>query len=885
MIEEISWHNLPSTETLRLLYTNAEKGLSEEEIEKRWRKFGRNKLPEVKRSSRLRLFLKQFQNFLVYLIFLAAIVSLFLKQYIDAGFISIVIFINGLVSFYQEAKSSKTVARLKKIIKTNALVLRGGRKKKVLAENLVPGDIIFLKAGDRVPADARLLKAENFKTNEMVLTGEWLPSEKTSSVLPRDTVLADRANMVYMGTIIEAGIGLAVVTETGARTEFGKIADLVNKPSKRKTPLQQKISNFSKLFGLIVLGIFVILLIIGGLRKISFTDLFTTGISLAVSAIPEGLLPAVTIVLVLGARKVLKRKGLIKNLSATETLGSTRIILTDKTGTLTEGRMKVSNILTGSDFLENHPGNHDSILRAVSLANEAFIEDPGETENQWKINGRPTDKALLSAALEGGIAVESLRKRLKKIAEIPFDSERKYLADLYQNNDGNYELYVAGAAEKILAFSSYLSVDNQKVSLDPATIKNIYNYLEKLGEKGLRIVGVAHKNLASYPAKNDGDLTKEIGLLVFDGLIALKDHLRLEAKKSVNICKQIGVKPVIVTGDYLLTARAVASEIGLPVGVDNVIEGKNLDKLSDQELRERLPKLSICARVEPRHKLRIVKAFQDRGEVVAMTGDGVNDAPALKQADIGIALGSGTDVAKEASDMVLLDNNFSTIVSAIKEGRAAFDNIRKVTIYLTADDFSEITFITLSIILGFPLPLVPTQILGINLLEDGLPNVALTLEKEEQEVMFESPRTKKEPILSKKIKYWMVAVGLITSFLAFLPFVFYWWFTGDLTKARSLIFTITSIDSLLFAFSCRSLRHSIWRKNIFSNHYLDFAVLLSIGLLVGVLYLPFLQTFFQTTSLSIFDWFIVLSTDALEIFLVAKAKKFFLIRPSFQKST
>ena len=869
------YYTLTSQQVLKDLDVDKNKGLSLREVEIRRKKFGKNKLQESNKTSRFKLFLHQFQSFLVYLILLAAIVSLFLKHYVDAVFILVVIVINGIVAFYQEDKASRTLEHLKEFIKVQTIVLREGKKVQIDKEELVVGDIVFLKAGDKVPADGRIIESVDLQIDESILTGEWLASQKKNIVLQKDTPLADRDNMVYMGTVVQSGTAKIVVTHIGSLTEIGKISTLVESIEERETPLERRVSQFSKIYGLLILILFFFFLLIGGIRHFYFTDLFTTGIALVVSAIPEGLLPACTIVLVVGAREIFRRKGLVRNLSATEILGSTNIILTDKTGTLTEGEMRVARIITGMEILEPKKDNSSDIslvLRISALANEAFIENMDEATEKWRVRGRPTDKALLISAIEGGIDIKDLTLKMKKIGELVFNSERKYLGALYKTKERNI-LYLSGAPEKILSLSKYWSRENKKYSLDSHKVNLIKEKINQLADQGFRIVGVGYKNIREESIRSDISIQNLSHDIVFVGLIALKDHLRPEAKKSIETCRSMGVRPVIATGDHLLTAKAIAEELGFKINTKNAIEGRELDHLSQDELKKIIPNISIYARVEPRHKLRIVKAFQDLGNVVAMTGDGVNDAPALRQADIGIALGSGTDVAKESSDLILLDNNFSTIVQAIRKGRAIFDNIRKVTIYLTADDFSEIFFILLSIVLGLPLALLPAQILLINIVEDTLPDIALTVEKEEKEVIQEKPRKKDEPLINKKIKKWMIEVAIVTGLVAFVPFVLYWHFTADIMKARTMLLAITTFDSLLFAFSCRSLRHSVWRKNIFSNKYLNYAILIGIFLLLLVVYIPFLQRIFQVTYLNLFDWVIVLLTDLAEIYLISRAKE------------
>ncbi|MEA3293288.1 MAG: HAD-IC family P-type ATPase, partial [Patescibacteria group bacterium] len=763
-----------------------------------------------------------------------------------------------------------------------AIVLREGKKQEIDANELVVGDIIFLKAGDKVPTDGRIIKANELKANEMVLTGEWLSSNKTTKNLDENVPLADRDNMVYMGTVIENGFGKAIVTATGVATEIGKIAALVKKTKERRTPFQRKIARLSKFLGAGIAFICSLILFEGLLSGKLFEEMFAVSVALAVSAIPEGLLPAITIILVIGMKKVLKKKGLISKLSATETLGGINVICTDKTGTLTSGNMVVSQILTPSQiFKKKCFGKTDDartlILKITTFCNEAFIENPDEEMKKWIIRGKPTDKALLLAGIEAGINSKEFEQKIEKIAELPFNSENKFLAFLFKKNKKENTLYVSGAAEKVLFFSNYLKIGKRKKKISSRERQIINLKLENLTKKGLRVIAVAYKDIPSR-LKIPKKMEYMANDLIFSGLVAMKDPLRKETKKAIKTCINAGIKPIMITGDHLLTAKAIAKEIGLKTNRKNVIIGNSLDELSENEFQNRVEDIEIYARVEPRHKSRIIEAWQTKGKIVAMTGDGINDAPALKRADIGISMASGTDVAKGTSEMILLDNNFNTIIGAIREGRICFDNIRKVVIYLISDDFSEIFFILTSLFFGLPLPLLPAQILWINVVEDGLPDIALTLESGEREAMSELPRRSNEDILNHPIKIWMFLVALITGIFGILSFFFFWKITCDLTKARSFLLAITSLDSLFFAFSCRSLRHTIWRKNILSNLYLTFSIAIGIVLIFLALNLPILQQILKTVPLSAMQWFMVLGIVSIEIFLIEKAKLKFIIK-------
>ncbi|PIR71881.1 MAG: hypothetical protein COU42_03300 [Candidatus Nealsonbacteria bacterium CG10_big_fil_rev_8_21_14_0_10_36_24] len=870
MKEKIIWHNVSKEEAIKLLRSESIFGLEENEVKSRQERYGKNLIPEKKKTPEIFLFLKQFKNPLIYLIFLASIFSLFLKKFFDAIFILIVILITGTTAYFQERKTSKILEELKKIVKIKALVQRKGRKAEIDSEELVSGDIIFLKAGDKIPADGRLIESQDLEINEMALTGEWLPSKKQTEILPKETVLADRENMVYMGTMIENGIGKAIITDIGKNTEMGKIALSLQEEKEKKTLLEERLMSFSKYYGIFVFSLLILIFLFGILKKIPMEDFLTTIVATGVSAVPEGLLPAVTVILVVGMKRILRKKGLVRKLSNLETLGSTQVILTDKTGALTEGKMRVAKILVGGEFFGEASKNHNLALEIAALASEAFIENPEDAIEKWRIRGNPTAKALLLAAIESGIDVEKLRKKMIKIEELPFSPKRKYYAVLYQTKEIERTLYIVGAPERILGFSNFLRVGEKEEKLDKDKLNLIYQNLENLTQKGFRVLGFGYKKLQNLEQiKNLEELTKSI---VFTGLFVLKDSLRENAKRAIETCQKMGIKPVIVTGDHLLTAKAIAEELGLAVEEENILEAKDLDGLSDKDLSERIEKINVFARVDPSHKSRIVDRWQEKGKVVAMTGDGINDAPALRRADVGLALGSGTDLAKETSDLVLLDDNFLTIVNSIEEGRGIFDRIRNVTVYLVSNDFTELGFIFTSVLFGFPLPLLATQILWINVVEDTAPAIALTLEKREKEVLIEKPRSRKENVLNSSTRIWMLAIGFVTVMAELIFFLLYLKFGFSLEKARTFLFLATTIETFYLAFSHRSLRHKIIRKDIFSNLYLNVAILFGIFLLTFGIYNPIFQKFLHTVPLGFLDWFFVILCVFIEAAILEKIK-------------
>jgi len=821
----------------------------------------------------------------MYILLVTVTISFFLKHYSDSIFIIIVLLINTTVGFYQENKANQSLLALKKMVKVRANVLRDNREKEINSEDLVIGDIVLLKAGDKVPADGRIIESKNLKVNEASLTGEWLAVEKRQAVtFLEKTPVSERSNMVFMGTIIEEGRAMIIVVATGTSTQIGKIVSLLKATKERKTPLQKKIFNLSGILGGIIVSIIFIIIIEGYFTEKNFADIFVAALALAVSAIPEGLLPAITVIMVLGMRRILKQNGLVRKLSATETLGSVTVICTDKTGTLTEGKMQVSHILTSTKELmqdninklakgdsANGIESHISALKIATLVNEAFVENPEEELQNWIIRGKPTEKALLLAGMQAGLDKQKMEKQYPIIDRVNFESQYKFAATLHKKNEKQNMLYVLGAPEEIINRSAYLDVDGKEEKLSKQNSEKLIAKLETLTQKGLRVLACAHKdydNKTNY--QNLNELVKDLS---FVGFIALKDPLRKDAKESILNTKKAGIRTIMITGDHKLTAKTIAEEVGIESEEKNIIEGKDLELISDEDLKEKVKYISVYARVSPHHKLRIVDALQLNGEVVAMIGDGINDAPALKSADIGVVVGSGTDVAKEVADLVLLDDNFKTILKAIEQGRVIFQNIRKVFVYLVADDFAEISIFLINMAIGLPLPLLPAQILWINLVEDGFPDIALTTEQETKGVMEEKPRDPKEPILNKPIKMWMATILFITGTSAALLFFFVWKLTGDIEKTRTVVFTLMCFDSLVFAFSVRSFKQTIFRKDIFSNRYLVAAVVISFLLLISAIYLPPLQKLLSTQPLGIMDWLMILSVSLVEILLIETFKK------------
>ncbi len=863
-------------------------GISQEEAVLRLKEFGPNKLPQAKKLPVLKLFLRQFANPLIYILIVACVISFFASHFFDAIIVLAVVLVSSVVGFVQEYKANQALVHLKKLVKYKARVLRNGQEHIISQEYIVPGDIISLSPGDKIPADARLIEAYNFEVIEASLTGESVPSSKISEQLAKDTPLADRENMVYLGTVVAKGKAVAVVTSTGQKTELGQVATMVKETNDNITPLQKQINSFGKILGLILIAINILIFVIGVLTGRPPFEMFLTSVAMVVAAVPEGLLPAMTIILAVGMQKLAKHKGLVRKMLAAETLGSVSVICSDKTGTLTRGEMRVSQIITETEKI-SHDGekfsqtinpyskdSHSVALKIGFLCNNAIAENPRDELKDWKVVGDPTEKALLLAGVTGGLVKAKLEKEETRIAEIPFDSSYKMMATLHRHKDlKEYESisYVKGAPEKILDFCSFVDVEGEKNFLTQDRKQQIQNQYESLTGSGLRVLAVGYKVNNSVLLPND--FTWEIlADFVFVGLIAIKDLLRPEAKKTIQLCQEAGIRPIIVTGDHKLTAMAVARELGMIINEDVVMEGAGLDKISDSELSEKVKNIVIFARVEPRHKIRIVSALQANGEVVAMTGDGVNDAPALKKADIGVAVGSGTDVAKEVADLVLLDDNFKTIVMAVERGRNTFNNIRKVILYLITDGFTEIVLIGGAIILGFPLPILPVQILWIKLAESAAPAMALAFDEVNENVMKDRPRKKEEAVVNKPMRNLIIFYALIMDLILFGIFYAFLATGKDFELVRTMVFAGLGLSSFFYIFSVRGLKSSILKINPLSNKFLLVSIGLGVTMLLVAIYVPLFNKVLRTVPLGTIEWLILAGYSVLSVIVYEVGKKF-----------
>lgn len=888
--KEISWHSLDTEAAFNILGAKTD-GLKDEDALLRKEIFYPNVLPKKKKARRIILFIGQFKSPLIYILLFAGAISLGFGHIIDATVIFAALILNAVIGFIQEDKANRSLEKINNLIVPYALVIRDGENKKIPAKELVPGDIVYLLGGYSIPADCRVFESEDLEVNESILTGESQPVKKTAEKNEIGSSLGDRTAMAYMGTLALKGNGRGLVVATGEETEIGKIVKLTQSVKDEKTPLQIKLEKFSNQIGLAILLLSSLIFVSGILAGYDFFQIFLSSVAIAVSSIPEGLPIAITVILTIGMQALIQRQALIRKLSATETLGSVTVICTDKTGTLTEGKMQVVNIifpdqkidLVRGEFKHENPELVFHALRIGLHANDAFPE--GDTKdglakqtNVSKIIGSPTDEALMLAPIQAGFNYFQEKEEFPRLSEIPFESERKFMVTLHEVKKKNRfitsgrVLFAKGAPEAILNCSKFYLKGTKVMAMTKKQREDIAYEFKELATQGLRILALGYRNIKE---DEKGTIENLFGELVFTGLIVLKDPLRAEARETIKTCMKAGIRPVIITGDYKLTAISIASEAGIRVTAESVMEGSELDQINDKSLMEKAAKINLYVRVSPHHKLRIIKALKDRGEVVAMAGDGVNDAPAIKSSNIGIALGSGTDVVKEVSDIVLLNNNFSTIIAAIRQGRIIFSNIRKVIIYLLSDSFSEMILIVGSLIFGLPLAILPAQILWINIVNDSLPSFALSFEKGEEGEMLKKPRRKDEPIFNRQMIAITMAAGIISSLFVFGVYYYLHGKNYGVDYIRTIIFACVGFDSLLYIFSLRSLETPIWKMNPLANRHLLAAVFASVLLLAAAIYLPLFQKLLSTVALDFNAWPLVISVGIMNIMLIEIIKFIF----------
>ena len=825
------------------------KGLTPRDVNKRIEKYGYNRIEQTQKDSPLKLFFEQFNNSLVAILVIAVLISGILNEWLDVIVILAILIANAVLGFYQEYKAETAIEKLKRMAGLKATVLRNGKELKVPVTQIVPGDILILETGEKVPADARLIKAINLEVQEASLTGESLSVEKKEGIFTKNISVADRTNMIFSGTIITKGRGSAVVVKTGMDTELGNIATMLQTEKANPTPLQKQLAELSKFLGTSVLIICGVVFLAGLLLSTnSFIQTLLVAVALAVAAIPEGLLAIVTISLALGVQKMIKRNVLIRHLPSVETLGCTTVICSDKTGTLTHNQMTVVNIFSNlrtvgvsgkgygveGQFSEN-PKNFLKLLEVGALNNDSKLLGAS------KIIGDPTEASLLVSATKAGIDIQKLNKDNPRIDELPFDSERKLMTTIHKTEKGHL-VTVKGALTNLLEKCDYLLINGQKMAMNPKYKREILEKNDAYAKKSLRVLAFAYKEIAHK--QNLANEKKHYeSRLIFVGLQAMIDPPRKDAKESIKKCNEAGIKVVMITGDHKITAMAIAEELGIE---GRAILGEELDKINDEDFEKIVEDISIYARVNPAHKLRIIKALQNKKHVVAMTGDGVNDAPALKKADLGIAMGvTGTDVAKESSDMILVDDNFKSIVGAIEEGRTIYDNIRKFVNYLLSANLAEVLIILIAILAGFPLPLVAIHLLWVNLVTDGFPAVALALDPKNANSMTKKPRSSKQKIVSFSNDIIIAIRGIAIALMTLLMFKFALGAYG-LDVARTLALTTLVLGE--FA-SIHLIRHDFNTK-IFSNKWLYMAIGVSLILQLVVIYSP-LNTLFKLVPLSL----------------------------------
>lgn len=841
------------------------RGLSTREAEKRVKTYGLNELKHNKKKSPVLIFLAQFNDFLVWVLIGATIISGFIGDKADAITILIIVIVNAILGFVQEFRTEKSLEALQELAAPTCKVIRDGNIKVVSSKELTIGDLVVLEAGDRIPADGTFIDAANMVVDESLLTGE-------SVGISKDTTKGK--NSGFMGTIVLKGRGLIIIDAIGMKTEMGKIANLLDNIEEDKSPLRERLDSLGKILVVMCIVVCLIVTILGIIRGNDITEMFLLGVSLAVAAIPEGLAAIVTVALALGVGRMLKRNALVRKLPAVETLGCTSVICSDKTGTLTQNKMTVKEILVNGRIYEL---DKEKIYDCEKLK-EAFIYCNDANYNyeikdiEKAVMGDPTETALVKAFYKDSKELQKFVEKSKRVYEISFDSTRKMMTVII-NENGKETCYMKGAPERVLEKCNSVLENGKVKPLTYQKKKQIYSYIEAMSNRALRCIAAAYK---------EENLVKNESVecdLIFLGVAGSMDPPRIEVKDAVLKCKMAGIKPIMITGDHKNTALAIAKSINICNSDDQAVTGDELEKMSDSELVKKVNKIRVFARVSPNHKLRIVRAFKKNNNIVAMTGDGVNDAPAIKEADIGVAMGiSGTDVTKEAAAMVLMDDNFATIVSAVEEGRVIYDNIRKFIRYLLSCNLGEVLTMFLASLFYLPNPLTPIQILFVNLATDGLPAIALGVDPPDKDIMRQSPREKNEGIFARGLWEKIIVRGSLIGVCTLLSFMSGRYYGMDLATCRTITMCTLVMSQLLHVFECRSERHSIFEINIFSNIYLLGAVLVSMTMICCILYIPFLSGIFNTVALNLGQWLLVIFFSGIiflinSVYLLIKSKK------------
>jgi len=881
------WHHLPTDEVLDLLESDREKGLDLFEIENRQKRFGPNVITAKKGKSPLMLFMLQFHQPLVYILLAAGVITALLQEWVDSGVILGVVLVNAAIGFMQESKAVRAIEALARLMTTEATVLRAGERLRISASAVVPGDIVFLQSGDKVPADMRLFQIRELQIDESALTGESVPVSKRTEVLNHDALLADRHNMAYASTLVTYGQGSGVVVSTGDRTEVGRISQLISTAADLETPLSRKIAKFSHFLLYAILALATITFAAGIIQGQAAVDMFMAAVALAVGAIPEGLPAAMTITLAIGVSRMARRRAIIRKLPAVETLGSTTVICSDKTGTLTENQMTVQEIMVGDDqFSVSGAGYVPSgkilksgskvdalqsvalmeCLKAGLLCNDStLIEEDG----RWTVHGDPTEGALIVTAMKGGLSADRELKLLPRMDTIPFESQHQYMATLHDvGSDNPWLIYVKGSAEAILErCTSSLDSEGQLAALNK---DRIWKDIEGMATKGLRVIAFARGELRrGTNTLHHAEISSD---LIFLGVQGMIDPPRTEAVDAVKKCHAAGIHVKMITGDHALTASAIARQIGLNTD-SNTVTGREMEQLSDRELIDVAGQTSVFARVTPEQKLRLVEALQTRGNVVAMTGDGVNDAPALKRADIGVAMGiTGTEVAKEAADMVLTDDNFASIEAAVEEGRGVFDNLTKFIIWTLPTNLGEGLVILVAIFAGVTLPILPVQILWINMTTAVLLGLMLAFEPKEPGIMMRKPRDPKAPILTRALIGRIFIVGTLLLSGSFGLFEWELMRGASVAEARTVAVNVFVMAELFYLFNCRSLTQSMFHIGFLSNPYVFGGVSIMLILQMLFTYLPTMNWMFHSAPISLEAWVRILAVSVIVFFVVGFEK-------------
>jgi Ca2+-transporting ATPase len=877
------WFSKSQTEVLKELGVDPASGLSEAEARLRLEKYGMNKLKGKPKKSILSLFFSQLKDMLIYVLLAATAITFLIGEYTDSIIILLVVLINAAIGVFQEYKAEKAVEALQKMTTPKSVVRRDGNIKEINSEELVPGDIILLDAGRYVPADLRLIESANLQIEESALTGESVPTSKNAEASFPDPKLpiGDRANMAYLSTLVTYGRGEGVVVATAMNTEIGKIAKILEDEHDEMTPLQKRLDELGRILGYLAIGICVLIFVIALIQKRDLFEMFLTAISLAVAAIPEGLAAIVAIVLALGVTRMSKINAIVKKLPAVETLGSVNIICSDKTGTLTQNKMTVVQYYTYGKLTEvtqsatNLTPHQDEaqLMKSMVLCSDASYENGQGT-------GDPTEIALILLGEKYNMTKAELNEKYTRVSEYPFDSERKLMSTLNKEGDG-YRIHTKGAIDNILKISTSALVNGKIVPLTDELKADFLRITEEMSDAALRVLGVAYRDTSSIVAPEE--MEKDLTII---GLVGMIDPPRLEVKASIAEAKQAGIRPIMITGDHKNTAVAIAKELGIADFIHQSITGAEIDEMSEAVFAEKISDYRVFARVSPEHKVKIVRAFKAKGNIVSMTGDGVNDAPSLKYADIGVAMGiTGTDVAKGASDMILTDDNFTTIVHAIEEGRNIYNNIKKSVIFLLSCNLGEVITIFLSILFNWPIPLIATQILWVNLITDSLPAIALGIDPGDKDVMKQQPRNPKESFFAQGAGLRAVIGGVLIGILTLTAFYYGLWEhgyilgSGDIPEsalpyARTMAFVVLAASQLFYSLTMRNATKSIFRIGLFSNPLLIGAIVVGILLQLVVISVPVLANAFGVHNLTLNDWILVI-IFALIPFIVNELIKLF----------